>query len=267
KLIGNVILLQNQTTIYCDSAYLYKKRNSVEAFGRVRITEGDSVTVTGNKLDYDGNTKVAKLRNNVVFVKLATATLYTDYLDYDRPGNLAYYYNGGRLVDSINVLTSNKGYYDVTSNMASFKRDVHVTNPDYTMTSDSLQYNSRTKVIYFRTKTTVVNNKNETFVYEGGEYDTKTKRSEFADGTAETTSYELEGEQYQLDDIRKMYKVRKNVKMTSKEENLIIYGQAVDYDKLREVTYVYNNAWLAKVTDDNDTLYIRADTLVSIDSP
>src|SRR6187431_1101424 len=72
RLLGNVILTQNKTTIYCDSAYLFKKRNFVEAFGHVRITEGDSVTITGKKLEYDGNTKTAKLRKEVVFTKLAT---------------------------------------------------------------------------------------------------------------------------------------------------------------------------------------------------
>ena len=130
--------------------------------GKVRITEGDSVTITGRKLEYDGDTKKAKLRNNVVFTKLGTTTLYTDNLDFDRPTNVAYYFNGGRLVDSINVLTSNKGYYDVTSNMASFKKNVHVKNPDYIMTSDSLQYNSRTKIIYFRSPTTVVDSDSST---------------------------------------------------------------------------------------------------------
>ena len=91
RLLGNVVLIQNQTTIYCDSAYLFKKRNFVEAFGTVRILEGDSVTIVGKKLEYDGNTKKAKLRNDVVFTKLATTTLYTDYLDFDRPQNVAYY--------------------------------------------------------------------------------------------------------------------------------------------------------------------------------
>jgi lipopolysaccharide assembly outer membrane protein LptD (OstA) len=176
RLLGNVELKQNQTKIYCDSAYLYKKKNFVEAFGRVRILEGDSVTITGRKLEYDGNTKKAQLRNNVVFTKLATATLYTDNLDYNRPQNLAYYFNGGRLVDSINVLTSKKGYYDLTSNMASFKQDVKVKNPDYTMTSDSLQYNSKTKIIYFRAPTTVVHTDSSEFVYNSGQYDTKTNR-------------------------------------------------------------------------------------------
>src|SRR4051812_33591734 len=78
--IGNVIFTQNQTTIYCDSAEIFKKENSVEAYGHVRITDGDSVTVTARHLKYDGDKRIAHLTNNVVFVKLATATLYTDFL-------------------------------------------------------------------------------------------------------------------------------------------------------------------------------------------
>lgn len=264
RLLGNVILEQQQTTIYCDSAYLFKNRNFVEAFGRVRITEGDSVTITGRRLEYDGNTKVAKLRQNVVFTKLATATLYTDYLDFDRIANMAYYLNGGRLVDSINVLTSRKGYYNSTSNMASFKRNVVVTNPDYTMTSDSLQYNSRTKVIYFRTPTTVVNKDSSTFVYNSGLYDTRTKQSILDLGSGESQDYRIKSDDFFLDDIQKIYKLRGNVVMTSKKENLIIYGQAADYFRYNGVSKVYNNAYVAKITDQ-DTLFMTADTLVSIE--
>lgn len=266
KLIGKVWLTQSQTAIYCDSAYLYKARNTVEAFGHVRIVEGDSVRVSSHRLEYDGNTRTAKLRSNVVFEKLGMATLYTDYLDYDRIRNMAYYYNKGRLVDSINQLTSYKGYYDVRSNMASFKRDVKVTNPDYTMTSDSLQYNSRTKIIYFRSMTTVVNRDSSTFEYEAGEYDTRIKQYQFRKGILETKSYELEGLNYQLDDIRRFYGIRGAVKMTSKQEELTIHGQAVDYNKAKEICKVFDNPWLEKATSDGDTLYIRADTMVSIDS-
>jgi len=266
RVIGNVVFTQNKTTIYCDSAYFYKAKNSIEAFGRIRITEGDSVTITGNKLEYDGDVKKAKLRNNVVFTKLQTSTLYTDFLDYDRPKNTAYYFNGGRLVDSINVLTSRKGYYDLNSNMASFKKDVRVKNPDYTMTSDSLQYNSRTKMIYFRTPTNVLDKDSSSFVYTGGEYDTKTRRSNLKLGTAESVDYRLVGIDYQLDDIRKVYKLRGNVIMTSKKENLLIYGQAADYYRLKGISKVYNNAYVAKISDSNDTLFISADTLVSIEN-
>ena len=265
KLLGNVVLIQSQTTIYCDSAYHFRERNFVEGFGKVRITEGDSVTITGRKLEYDGNTKVARLRNNVVFTKLATATLYTDYLDFDRVRNMAYYVNGGRLVDSINVLTSRKGYYNSTTNMASFKRNVTVKNPDYTMTADSLQYNSTTKVIYFRTPTTVVHKDSSTFVYNSGIYNTITKSSDLELGVGESQEYTIKGEDYRLDDIKKIYRLRGNVVMTSKKENLIIYGQSADYFRSKGIAKVYDNAYLAKVTD-KDTLFISADTLVSIEN-
>jgi lipopolysaccharide export system protein LptA len=267
RAIGNVIFNQNTTTIYCDSAYFYKQRNAIEAFGSIRITEGDSVTITGNRLEYDGNTKHAKLRKNVVFTKLATSTLYTEFLDFSRPQNLAYYFNGGKLVDSINVLTSNKGYYNLTNNMASFKKDVVVTHPDYIMKADSLQYNSKNKVIYFRTSTNVVHRKDSsTFVYQGGEYDTRARQSNLMTGTGETTEYKVVSKDYQLDDIRRIYKLRGDVVMTSKKDNLLIYGQAADYYKAKGYSKVYNRAYAAKITDNNDTLFIAADTLVSIEN-
>lgn len=266
RLIGNVVFEQNETIIHCDSAYFFKEKNSVEAFGNVRIFEGDSVTVTGKFLEYDGNTKLAELQRNVVFTKLATATLYTEHLYYDRLRNLAYYRSGGRLVDSINVLTSRRGYYEVNTQMASFKRNVNVKNPDYTMTSDSLQYHSGTKVIFFRTETKVVNNQGESFIYKGGNYNTITKKSLMTQGLLEARSYTIVGKRYDLDDLRKVYKIRDDVAMTYRQENLTIYGQSVDHYRLSGIAKVYDKAWLAKVTDDNDTLYMTADTLVSIDS-
>jgi len=265
RVIDNVVFVQNTTTIYCDSAWFYRSKNMVEAFGRVRIVEGDSVTITASRLEYDGNKKQAKLRNNVVFTKLATATLYTDFLDYDRPTNEATYFNGGKLVDSINVLTSRKGYYNAFSNLASFKKDVKVTNPDYTMTADSLQYNSKSKVIYFVSETTVVDIDSNSFVYKSGRYNTITRTSDLKEGLAQSQRYELKGKSYDFDDLRKLYKVRDDVVMTYKDENLIIYGQAADYYRRTGIAKIYDRAYVAKVTDEGDTLFMTADTLVSID--
>jgi lipopolysaccharide export system protein LptA len=267
RLLGNVIFTQNKTTIFCDSAHFFKKLNSLDAFGKVRITEGDSVNITGRKLEYDGNKKIAKMRSNVVFTKLATATLYTDFLDYSRATNIAYYFNNGKLVDSANVLTSNKGYYNVNNNLASFKNNVKVVNPDYTMYADSLQYNSRTKVIYFVTKTRVVYTKDSSsFIYESGRYNTATRVSDLKQGVGESQDYTIVGKSYDLDALKNIFKVRGDVVMTHKKEQLIIYGQASDYFKNEGITKVYNNAYVAKITDNSDTLFMRADTLVSVDN-
>ena len=265
RVIDNVVFDHGTTTIYCDSAWFYKSKNSVEAFGRVRIVDGDSVTITARRLEYDGNSRRAKLRNNVVFTKLATATLYTDFLDYDRNLNQASYFNGGKLVDSLNTLTSKKGYYQLNSNLASFKKEVIVANPDYTMKADSLQYNSKSKIIFFVSETTVINKDSSQFIYKSGNYNTITRTSDLKEGLAQSQRYELKGNSYDLDDLRKMYKLRGDVVMTYKDENLTIFGQSADYFRSKNIAKIYDRAFVAKVTDEGDTLFMTADTLVSID--
>ncbi len=264
--IGDVEFVQNETTIYCDSAIFNRSQNSVQAFGRIRITEGDSVTVTASSLTYDGNRKIAYLRRNVVFTKLETAKLYTDFLDFDRNKNEARYFNNGKLVDSTNTLTSRKGYYDMNTNIASFKTDVVGVNKDYTMTSDTLQYNSNSKVIFFRALTNLKDNKGGTGSYDDGFYDTRLKKSDLVNGDFETPDYRMKGKNLVLDDLRKFYTARGDVVMTSKEEKMTIYGDDGIYNKNTGIAKVYGHAYVARVTDEKDTVFISADTLVSIES-
>jgi lipopolysaccharide export system protein LptA len=265
RLVGNVIFEQNTTTIYCDSAHFFRSKNQLDAFGRVHITEGDSVDITAQGLSYDGNKKIAKLRKNVVFVKLGIAKLYTDFLDYYRIENEARYFNGGKLVDTTNTLTSKKGYYKIPINLASFKTNVVGVNPDYTLTSDTLQYNSKTRVIYFRDTTLVKGKDGKNALYKSGNYNTVQKLSLLEDGEFETPTYKMRGDQNFLDDVKKYYTSKGNVAMTSKEEKLTIYGDDGFYDKKNGISKVYGNAYVAKVDDVGDTLFLSADTLVSIE--
>ena len=68
-----------------------------------------------------------------------------------------------------------------------------------------------------------------------------------------------------LDDIKGIYTITGNVYMLSKDENIIITGQKAIMNKKTNTTKVFDGA-LLKMVDANDTLYMTADTLVSIDS-
>lgn len=261
---GDVIFSHEKTRIKCDSAIRYSDTNIIEAFGHIRINEGDSITITAKKLIYNGNKKIAKLRKNVVFTKLNQVTLYTDFLDYERLKQQAYYYNNGKLVDSTNTLTSVKGYYNTQSNMASFKTRVVGKNPDYTMKSDTLQYNVSSNVIHFRAFTTLTDQEGNVFNYEEGDYDTKKKKSIFSSGMLETESYEMTGDRLLLDDIKRYYKATSNVFLVAKEQDIIISGDVGEYWRDKKLTKVYGNALMRQITD-GDTLFLKADTLVSID--
>ena len=42
RLIGNVRLKHEDALMFCDSAYVYSKTNKMDAYGHVRIVQGDS---------------------------------------------------------------------------------------------------------------------------------------------------------------------------------------------------------------------------------
>ena len=59
KLVGNVAFQHKGTTMNCDSAFQYKN-NKLDAFGNIRINQGDTLYVFGKKLFYDGNNSKAR---------------------------------------------------------------------------------------------------------------------------------------------------------------------------------------------------------------
>ena len=144
-LVGNVSFRHDSVYMYCDSACFYEKTNSLEAFDNVKMEQGDTLFLYGDYLFYDGNTQIAKVRNNVR-MENRTTTLTTDSLNYDRIANLGYFFDGGTLMDEENVLTSDWGEYSPATKMSVFNYEVELVNPQFTLTSDTLRYNTATKI-------------------------------------------------------------------------------------------------------------------------
>ena len=52
--------------MYCDSALFYEASNSFDAYGHVRMLQGDTLTLTSDVLFYNGIDRLARARYNVV---------------------------------------------------------------------------------------------------------------------------------------------------------------------------------------------------------
>ena len=139
---GNVRFRHESALMYCDSAYFYDTNNSFDAFGHVKVIDKNS-TMTSDKMYYDGNTTLMKVRGNVVVNNEGTV-MTTNSLDFIRNRNYGYYVGGGKIVDPEYELVSQKGYYYPDSKTYFFKTNVVLTNPDYVVTSDSMQFNNET---------------------------------------------------------------------------------------------------------------------------
>jgi lipopolysaccharide export system protein LptA len=259
RLIGDVILKHDSTYLYCDSAYLYEKTNSFKGFGNVRIKASDTLNIYSDLLDYEGNTKIAELKNNVR-LEDPRATLYTDNLWYDRNAKVAYYLTGGKIVDTTNVLTSIKGHYYTDLKEAFFKEDVVLTNPKYVMNTDTMRYNTETEISTFLGPTTITSDENLIYC-ENGWYDTQNDKSFFKENAyIITKEQKLYGDSLFYDRQTDFGLAYSNVTIIDTIQNMIIKGDYGEFKKPAGYSFVTDSA-MAIMVDKKDSLFLHSDTL------
>ena len=266
RLLENVVMKHQNSLIYSDSVHFYGQENLAKLFGNVRIEDQqDSVTTYSTYGEYDGNNQLAKLRNQVVFKNKET-TLYTDFLDYNRESGEANYFNSGRVVDSTNVLTSEKGLYETVTDRITFTESVVLENPDYILKSNVLVYNTLSKIAETEGITNIESKEgNKLNARKGTHYDTEGKIFKFYDGDVETENSLVSAEILYYDENQQYYEATENVSVYNKDRNVEIFGEEGKYWEELKYSKVYGNALVRKYFEA-DTLFMIADTLISQDS-
>lgn len=265
RLLGNVKMKHQNSLISCDSAYFFRQENRAQLFGRVQIKdEVDPITTTSSYAEYDGTTKIAKLRKNVVFTNQKTK-LYTDYLDYNRELNIASYVEGGKVVDSVNVLTSQVGTYDINFERISFQQNVVLVNPDYTLKTQDLIYLTVPKTAQTPGLTNIVSKEGYHLdAQKGSFYDTQLKQFKFFEGLVETEKSRVKADELFYDEPKAYYEGKKDVRVLNKERELEVFGDVGTYWENKKYSQVFGNALVRKYFE-SDTLFLSADTLISQD--
>ncbi len=265
KLIGNVGLRQGTTLLYCNLAILNETTNILEAYGKVKIIQADTVTITGDTAYYFGNERKAII-NGHVKLDDRTIVLSTSKLDYDLNTSIAYYNTGGKIIDKKSTLTSKEGYYNTVTKLFDFKKDVHVLDKEGSLTADSLRYSTLSKEAFFIAPTLVVNKKDTTYANPGSQYNTVTKISNLKGrSTVKTEDYTMTADTMIYDPPTEIGIAIGNIHFISKKDKAILTGDRGRYSKKTGVTRVFGHALLKNVLE-NDTLFLTADTLVSIDN-
>lgn len=259
--IGNVRFRQGNTFFTCDSAYQNESNNTIDAFGRVFIQESDSITLSGKRLNYDGKTRHAKMYGNVVLSD-RQMTLYTEEINYELDPRIGYYPDSGMIVNLDNRLSSKHGTYYAASRDFFFKRDVMITNPKYTIKSDTLRYETISGIAWLFGPTTITGDGIELYA-EWGWYDTRNDYARFS------THARLRDTDKILHADRLIYtgKMGKdtalgNVWLQDTTNKIDLYGQQGTYNRLHNRARITVNP-LAAINVDGDTLFVVSDTMQS----
>lgn len=262
RLIGNVHFSHEGTNMYCDSAYLFSRQNRLQAYRNIFIQVNDTVSIFGDRLDYDGNTRIAELTGNVKMID-PQMTLTTGHLIYDLGKNTANYAGGGKIVNKDNTLTSRWGYYFVDQKQFFFKDLVKLVNPEYVMDSDTLRYNTLTEVAYFFGPTTIVSEENTIFCRNGW-YDTRNDVSRFSkDAFLNNKEQSITGDSLFYDRKRGYGRADRNIVIRDTVQNSIITGHFAEHFEREGISVVTKEALLT-VISEGDSLFMHADTLRAV---
>ncbi len=136
---GKVSFSHQGAHLTCDSAYFYQNSNSVKAFGHVHFKQGDTLSLTCNRAEYDGMMQMMHARNNVV-LHHRRQVLRTDSLDYDRLYEMANFFEGGTLIDGKDKLVADWGEYHTKTRVAKFVYNVKLRSGKDVVTTDTLYY-------------------------------------------------------------------------------------------------------------------------------
>lgn len=277
---GNVKFRQMGMWMFCDSAYYFPELNSMDAFGHVRMEQGDTLFVYADKLFYSGTDRYARLRcgatEPTVRMINRNVKLTTDSLDYDLGQDIGWYAHGGRLEDELNVLTSIYGEYSPSTNDATFYHDVelHGEQNDFHMFTDTLYYNTDTKIARIETPTRIETTEDVIKTSEGF-YNTDTGIAELlsrsmilhTDSLNRTTT--LEGDSIVYDPTTRISRAysfrvpgkhpRPMVITDTARKATLIGGFGIYNDSTREA--MASEYPLLMEYSQGDTLFMRADTI------
>ena len=256
-----VILFHDGALIESDLAYFYAKENFFKATGDVVFTQGDSLRMTCNKIEYNGDTKVA-LAQGDVFLERPDMSLKTEKLNIDRVKNEAFYNSKGVVIDSSSTLTSNQGMYFINKKKYRFKSNVIIDNPEYEVNSDQLDYYTELNQAYLYGNSSIIGD-TYTIKCERGFYDLDREKGVFKKNA--TLYYDnkiIKGDSLYFESEKNYAAATKNVSIVDSLNSSIITGHYGEIFKDKDSAIITRRALAINIID-NDSLFIHADTLVA----
>ncbi len=263
---GNVEFRHEGSTGYADTVLYYPEKNSLEAFGKeIIIHINDSVHLYGKNLHYDGETRIATIYRDVMLSD-NRGTLYTDEMTYYRNEDYGCYLTGGRIESDSATLTSVIGYYHTRSHDVFFRRQVEVQHPDFTLSADTLRYNTASETVYFIGPTEMISGSHRIWSRDGW-YRTGSEAAAFYQRSLiYTDSLLLVADSVHYENLKEKGNACGNIVLIDTQSRNCLQGNYLEFDRHARYAFATDSAMVTYI-DHGDSLFLHADTLwIDLDS-
>ena len=261
-LAGTVRLKQGTAFFYCDSCVINNRTQTFEAWGSVHINDADTAHVYSSHLRYLIQKRIAFLDGGVRLTD-GKGTLTTPDLEYDMTTSIGTYLHGGKVINKKTVLTSQEGFYYADLHDVYFKKNVLLIDPAYTIRTDSLLYNTQSQMTRFIAQTYIKDSSGREIETKEGYYDLARGKAEFGqrpiikDGPRKYTANNIK-----RDEESGITTMTGNAVVVDSAQGTTIIAGIIINDSKNERTLATNKP-LMIIRQDNDSIYITADTLFS----
>lgn len=260
-LIGNVRITHDGMILTCDSAVVYENSHSFLAYGSVNMTQGDSISLKGDSLYYDGTQEFAQVFDNVE-MRHGTLTLYTDILNYDRRDDRGFYDTGGKIVDRKIQLTSDNGEYFSNTKTAVFHYNVLLTNDSKdSLVTDTLYYDANIKLAHAIGPSNIMSGKSTIYTEDGYYSTTDGKAQMYQRPILFNEGKKLTGDSIFYDKETQQSFAYGHIVFTDEKNKMMLLGQYGWYDDKTGRALCTDSALAKDYSQGDDTLFVHADTL------
>lgn len=258
RLIGNVAIEHDGSTIDCDSAYILMSSNFFHGYGNVIIHQGDSVTAYGNEVEYNGDTKSGILIENARLFQ-NNSKIYSDNIYFDEVNSLAYWHEFGKIIRDGSILTSKNGYYYTERDYFIFSDSLVMNDEDFQLFSDTLGFDpNANKADIFGP--TIIITEEDSIYSESGWFNNESKIGIFEDNVEITSDgQKLFADSVYYDQIDSIGNAYGNVEINDTENNVWIYGEEALQNHKEKTGIVIGTPLMIQVFEE-DSLFLHADT-------
>ena len=259
-LAGKVRLRQGTSLFFCDSCVVNNSNKTFEAWGNVHINDSDTANVYARHLRYLIDRKIAYLDGGVRLTD-GKGTLTTPDLEYDMTTNIGTYTHGGKVTNKNSVLTSKEGLYYADLRDVYFKHNVELKDPAYFIKTDSLLYNTASQTTRFISQTFIRDSSGRTVETKDGFYNLQTGKAAFGQSPIIHDGPRIyKAIRMVFDDSAGTSQLVGNAIVVDTAQGTTILAGIILNDRKNDKTLATNKP-LMIVKQDNDSIYIAADTL------
>ena len=247
--------------LWCNEAIYYGNEDFIEAFGNVRVKQGDSINMTSKYVEYSGKTQLAYASGDVILID-PDSKLYTDILHFDRIRQQAYYNQKGKVVrDTSGTITSTRGRYYMTSKKYQFVDNVKLVNPEYIIDTEQLDFYTESGFAFLYGPTTITSEASVIYC-ERGYYNTNNDTGYFVKKSKINYNDRIvEGDSLYFDRNKSFASATNNITVTDTLNNSIIKGHYAEIFREKDSVFITKRA-LAITEQENDSIFMHSDTLM-----